>query len=361
MLTAEGCQARRQNLLDQLKPTTPLLLAHPLNLRYFANFFVDPFSLGADYSGCLLIQSDGSTTMFYDHRVSKSVDAMHVDAKTPVKWYDGQSPGMGPRPLLLRDAVLAAGTNGRIHDSLQDVLAPQLWTIVSELRRVKMPDEIETLRSCMKAGEVGHAWARENVKPGMTEFDVYRGVADACMKEVGHAVVVYGDFAVSPGSQKRGGAPTDHLIAAGETLILDFSVVIRGYRSDFTNTLVVGATPTDEQVKIFEACQAAMAAGEAKLKAGVPCQVVYDAVRGVFEERGVADSFPHHAGHGLGLAHPEPPFLVRHSTETLLAGDVVTLEPGLYVDNVGGCRIEHNYLITETGYDRLSNHTISLQ
>ena len=61
-----------------------------------------------------------------------------------------------------------------------------------------------------------------------------------------------------------------------------------------------------------------------------------------------------------GVSHPEPPYIVRHSTETLVAGDVVTLEPGLYVDGVGGIRIEHNYLITEAGFDRLSDHVISL-
>ena len=72
-------------------------------------------------------------------------------------------------------------------------------------------------------------------------------------------------------------------------------------------------------------------------------------------------SFPHHAGHGLGLTHPEAPYIVRHATETLLAGDVVTLEPGLYVPGIGGIRIEHNYLITDKGYERLSNHTIALK
>jgi Xaa-Pro aminopeptidase len=102
-----------------------------------------------------------------------------------------------------------------------------------------------------------------------------------------------------------------------------------------------------------------MAAGEADLRAGAACLKVYQAVRGVFERADVADYFPHHAGHGLGLTHPEAPFLVRHADETLLAGDVVTLEPGLYVPNVGGVRIEHNYLITATGYERLSNHVIS--
>ena len=75
----------------------------------------------------------------------------------------------------------------------------------------------------------------------------------------------------------------------------------------------------------------------------------------------MADYFPHHAGHGLGLSHPEAPFFVLEATEALLAGDVVTLEPGLYVPGVGGVRIEHNYLITDAGYERLSNHTIALR
>ena len=139
-----------------------------------------------------------------------------------------------------------------------------------------------------------------------------------------------------------------------------FSVVLSGYRSDFTNTLVVGGHPSPEQTRLFSACLMAMAAGESTLKAGATCQTVYDAVRGSFESVGLANNFPHHAGHGLGLGHPEAPFIVRHSTETLLAGDVVTLEPGLYVDGIGGIRIEQNYLITATGYERLSNHTIAL-
>jgi Xaa-Pro aminopeptidase len=103
-----------------------------------------------------------------------------------------------------------------------------------------------------------------------------------------------------------------------------------------------------------------MAAGEKELRAGAQCLAVYQAVRGVFENAGMAEYFPHHAGHGLGLTHPEAPYLVRHATEMLLAGDVITLEPGLYIPGTGGIRIENNYLITDQGYERLSNHTIAL-
>jgi Xaa-Pro aminopeptidase len=143
--------------------------------------------------------------------------------------------------------------------------------------------------------------------------------------------------------------------------ILDFSVVLQGYRSDFTNTLVVGRDPTADQQNLYDLCMGAMAAGERELRDGASCLTVYQTVRGVFEKAGVAEYFPHHAGHGLGLTHPEAPYFVRGANESLLAGDVVTLEPGLYVPGVGGIRIEHNYLITDRGYERLSNHTIALR
>jgi Xaa-Pro dipeptidase len=138
--------------------------------------------------------------------------------------------------------------------------------------------------------------------------------------------------------------------------------VIGGYRSDFTNTFAVGGSPSAAQPQIFDLSAAAMTAGEHELRAGAECRTVYEAVHGVFERAGMAEHFPpgHHAGHGLGLSHPEAPFLVRHATETLRAGDVVTLEPGLYIADVGGLRIEHNYLVTADGYERLSNHRIAL-
>ncbi len=360
MLTAAGCQARRRRLLAALQHDGPLLLADPLNLRYFADFQVDPVSLGADFGGLLLLRPDGHATVFHDSKLPKTVEACHVDERVPVKWYDGQSPELLPRRLALLEIIDVALTDGRVHDALTDSLAEHLWRTVATLRRAKDPDEVAQLKRCMRAGEAGMAWARQSVRPGMTELDVYAGVAQACTLAAGRPVVVYGDFAVSPGSQKRGGPPTDHVIEPGETLILDYSVVIDGYRSDFTNTLVVGPPPNTGQKRLFDACLGAMRAGEGKLRAGESCQAVYDAVRGMFEKAGVADSFPHHAGHGLGLAHPEPPYLVRHSTETLVAGDVVTLEPGLYVDGVGGVRVEHNYLVTATGYERLSNHELSL-
>jgi Xaa-Pro dipeptidase len=364
MLSEQGCRARRQRLWQELAPPPDgdhLRLADPIHLMYLAGFHVDPFSLGAGFGGYLLVRQDGRAKLLHDNRLPASVQQAHVEERTVVTWYDGQSPGRGPRQLALLDEVNPSHAGLRFHDRPGDPYAATLIHTLARMRRQKDPDEVALLRRCMRATDAGHAWARAHVRPGMSELDVYLGVSAACTRDAGQPVIVYGDFAVSPGPQRRGGPPTDRVLEPGDMFILDYAVVIGGYRSDFTNTLVVGRDPTPDQQRLYDLCMEAMAQGERELRAGAACLNVYGAVRAVFEKAGVAEHFPHHAGHGLGLTHPEAPFLVRHADETLLAGDVITLEPGLYIDGIGGIRIEHNYLITEQGYERLSNHTIALK
>jgi hypothetical protein len=366
MLTAEGCRQRRQRFWQELDGDLGthgdhVRLADPLHLLYLANFHVDPISLNAGFGGVLILRRDGHTRLLHDDRLGSAAAAAHVDERTVIPWYDGQSPGRGPRQLALLGEVNPAHGGMHIHDRPGDPAASAVVRTLARLRRQKDPDELAVLRRCMRAGEAGHAWARANVKPGMTELEVYSGVCAACTQAAGQPVIVYGDFAVSPGPQRRGGPPTNQALQPGDLLILDFSVVLDGYRSDFTNTLCVGKAPSAAQQHLYDLCCQAMAAGEGALRAGAACLAVYSAVNGVFAQAGMADSFGHHAGHGLGLTHPEAPFLVAHADETLLAGDVVTLEPGLYVAGTGGIRIEHNYLITPTGHERLSQHAIALR
>jgi Xaa-Pro aminopeptidase len=368
MLTEEGCRRRRERLWQGLQPKPTddyLLLTDPLHLMSLANCWIDPFSLGTDFGAYLLLRKDGHATLIYDKRSPHSVEQAYVDERQILNWYDGQSPGKGPRQLALLGPVLSLVPTPkgplRVHDRPGDPSCLNVVGTLAAMRREKDADEIDLLRRCMRATDAGHAWARANIKPGMTELDVYCGVNTACIQAARHAVIVYGDFAVSPGPKRRGGPPTSQVLKPGDMFILDFSAVIGGYRSDFTNTLVVGKEPTSEQRRLYDLCMEAMSAGEKKLRAGAACLDVYQAVRNAFDRAGMAEHFPHHAGHGIGLTHPEAPFFVREATESLLAGDVVTLEPGLYVEGVGGIRIEHNYLVTEHGYERLSNHVIALK
>jgi Xaa-Pro aminopeptidase len=358
VLTSDGCRQRRLRFLELLKPSQPLLLSEPVHLRYLANFHVDPFHFSGDQGGLLLLRPDGSTILWHDNKLPGSVKQVHVDEVVVVPWYDGLSPGRGVRKLLFQNLVKQHG--GRIHDNISDSDSRPIVEMLADLRRCKDPDEIAILKQCMRVTEVGHAWARQNIRAGMTELDVYCGVAKACQEAAGQPALVYGDFAISPGLARRGGPPTNQVLADGDMFILDYSVILWGYRSDFTNTLVVGGKPNADQKRLYDLCVEAMAAGERELRAGASCLTTYQAVNAIFEKAGVADAFPHHAGHGLGLTHPENPYIVRTANESLQAGDVVTLEPGLYLEGIGGIRIEHNYLITDPGFERLSNHQITL-
>src|SRR5262245_25542251 len=218
MLTADGCRARRTRLWAALRgkvDVPALVLADPIHLRYLANFYVDPFSLGADFGGLLVIRPDGHATIYHDRRLPDSVKAAHVDQTEVIPWYDGQTPGHGPRRLVLLDALNNGG--GRIHDSLTDPLGPTLIQTIADERRRKDRDEIDVLRACMRATEAGQAWARANIRAGMTELDVYEGVFAECSFTAAKPVIVYGDFAVSPGSVRRGGPPTGALLKNGDT------------------------------------------------------------------------------------------------------------------------------------------------
>jgi Xaa-Pro aminopeptidase len=231
--------------------------------------------------------------------------------------------------------------------------------VIRELRRRKEDDEIALLEQCMRACEAGHAVALDVVAPEVAELDVYRAVQSAAVAAAGRPAVVYGDFrpvnAITP---KRGGLPTGEPFVRGDMLILDYSVQLDGYRSDFTNTIAVGP-PTEDQQRLFDTCVEALFAAEKVLAPGTTGAGVYEAATRVIEEAGYP-ALPHHAGHGLGLGHPEPPILVPASEDVLLPGDVVTVEPGSYIEGVGGVRVEHNYLITADGCRRLSNHQLSL-
>src|SRR6516162_543936 len=169
MLTAEGCKQRRERFwqnLGKLFAGDCVLLADPHHLIYFANFHVDPFSLGADFGGLLELRRDGSATLWYDNRLPKSVEEAHVDERKVVPWYDGQSPGKGPRRLAVLGSVNPAHGGLRVHDRPGDPLAAAITGTLAALRRQKDPDEIALLRKCMAATDAGHAWARTNVQPG---------------------------------------------------------------------------------------------------------------------------------------------------------------------------------------------------
>ncbi len=378
MLSAEGCSDRRFRLWDALPVEYEwVLIADPRHVHYFSNFWVNPISFSTSERGLLLLERSGKATLFADNMTFRSkVAEPFVDAPQIGQWYDHK------RSVMNRDHVLFAQLKDlkpKLHaarglvegewlpvtlcDELDlgiETRALELGSIIRELRRQKESDEIALLEHCMRACEAGHRRALEVLKPGMTDLALYLEVSQAAQAAAGLPCVVYGDFrSVNGTTPKRGGLPVNEPLKDGELFILDYSVVIGGYRSDFTNTLAVG-TPTSEQLEIFETVQAALLAAEEKLCAGVRAADIYNAASSVLTEAGHMP-LVHHCGHGLGLGHPEAPILVPQSEDVLVSGDVITLEPGLYVEGIGGVRLEHNYVINDSGARRLSQHELRLK
>jgi Xaa-Pro aminopeptidase len=377
MLTAEGCAARRSRLFSALPSECEwVLLADPRHVNYLSAFLVSPISFSTLERGFLLVERSGKATLIADNFSKRSAAAPFVDDEIIAGWYDHKHSVENRDHALfsLLDPVLdiVEGRPGLVEAEWLPAMAAaelgadtsfqeiEVGSVLRELRRQKEPDEIALLDACMRACEAGHARALEVVRPGISELDLYREVQSAAVAAAGRPAVVYGDFrttnAVTP---KRGGLPTTEPLNEGDLLILDYSVVLDGYRSDFTNTIAVGE-PTPQQEQIFSTVKTALETAEQSLRSGVAARDVYRAASQVLEGAGHSP-LVHHAGHGLGLGHPEAPILVPESDDTLLAGDVVTLEPGLYVEGVGGVRLEHNYLITDDGCRRLSHHRLTLK
>ena len=376
MLTATGCARRRRRLWESLpSPCDALILGDPQSLIYFANYAPSPFVFRTIDANALLVLQPDRAVLVADRMLQPYLDLAHVDEVVAPDWYDARHSAKERRTQLVATAIEVANsvrvkTWGVEFGSVPAGLSLAFGTnptvalepTIRALRRAKDPDEVALLRRSMIAGEAGHAVALERLKPGMTELQAYLLIAAAATEAAGEQVPIYGDFVSGPRCEtERGGPPSNRVIAPGDLFLLDYSVVFHGYRGDFTNTFAVGGAPSAGQRELFAACLEAIEAGEKALKPGALGRDVDRAVRAPLSARRLEHAFPSHSGHGLGLSHPEPPYLVRESVEELAVGDVVALEPGLYVPGVGGMRFERNYLITADGPECLTRHRLTLE
>ncbi len=143
-------------------------------------------------------------------------------------------------------------------------------------------------------------------------------------------------------------------IAEGDTVIIDVGALVDGYHSDMTRSYVIGE-PTMEQREIYALVEASHAAGVAALRPGISARELDTVCRDVFEGAGRLDWYLHGTGHGVGLEIHESPFHSQASEEVIIAGNVVTVEPGLYRVGFGGFRIEDLLVVTEAGSQPLTH------
>lgn len=231
-------------------------------------------------------------------------------------------------------------------------------TDLVRLRAIKDPGEIAAIRAAIRITEAALADLLGEIGVGMTERQIAARFVEL---QARHAAGVSGfDRAfelVQTGvnSSNPHGALTDRAVQAGEFLLLDVGCVVDGYPSDITRTVVVGGEPTADMRRIYETVLAANSAARAIAGPGVTMKDVDRAARAVIEAAGYGPFFTHRTGHGLGLGGHEPiPQIAANVNDPLEPGMTFTIEPGIYIPEIGGVRIEDDMLITETGCESLT-------
>jgi Xaa-Pro aminopeptidase len=232
-------------------------------------------------------------------------------------------------------------------------IEPELY----RLRRRKEPDELARLRAAIGATERMYERAREMIRPGVNELDVYNELQSAAVRYLGEPLARTGnDYQCGA----RGGPPRDRTIESGELYILDLGPAYQGYFADNARTIAVDE-PTEIQWKAWSDVIDVLAMFEAEARHGVSCRHLFQLAQQRLD-RAQHGQFNHHLGHGIGLFPHEGPHLNPYWDDTLERGDVVAVEPGLYAPELrAGIRIENDYLVTETGVERLTFFPLELK
>ena len=233
---------------------------------------------------------------------------------------------------------------------------------VEKLREVKDAGEVALLRLACEAADAALAELIEHggLRPGRSEREV-RNELEALMLAHGADGPSFETIvAAGPNSAVPHHRPTDAVLAHGDLVKLDFGALVGGYHSDMTRTFVLGAA-ADWQREIYALVAAAQRAGRDALAPGVELAAVDAASRDVIAEAGYGETFSHGLGHGVGLQIHEAPGINATAAGTLLAGSAVTVEPGVYLPDRGGVRIEDTLVIGEHGPDLLTRFPKELQ
>ncbi|QBF34861.1 aminopeptidase P family protein [Mycoplasmopsis phocirhinis] len=243
---------------------------------------------------------------------------------------------------------------------LQKIIQPKQEVFVSgqELRILKSDKEIEILQKSIDISLKSLSDLKKWIKPGYTEKEVaaklnYLMKLNGADKESFDEIVATGSSSAEPHHH-----PTDKKLVAGDLLKIDFGALYKGYSADITRTFILGENGIDENrqannpkaQEILDIVLAAAKAGRDAVKPGIRASEIDKICREYIEKAGYGQYFVHGTGHGLGIDVHELPYVSSKSKDYILEpGMVITVEPGIYIEGLGGARNEDDVLVTETG------------
>ena len=251
----------------------------------------------------------------------------------------------------METGYLTVGELGSFEKELPDVHFTTDTAVndaILEMRSCKEPVEIEAMRHAQKITDTAFTQMLDFIKPGLTEKEIAARL-EYNMKLLGADGLAFETIAVAgPNSALPHGIPGDRPVQNGDFLTLDFGASYDGYCSDMTRTVAIG-TPTDEMREVYETVREAQRIGIAEAAVGVPCLTVDRKVRDYIYGKGYEGCFGHGTGHSVGLEIHEMPVFSPSATDKMFCknGEILTVEPGIYLEGKFGCRIEDMILFDE--------------
>ena len=341
-------------LQEFLKSSHEAILIHsPENRRYFTDF---PSTDG------YFIVTKTDAVFFTDSRyieaAQKSVKFCRAQLLTrlsnEVKMFFGENNIEKIYTETERLSVSLLSQFKKVFSPVKITPSTRLENKINELRMVKTPEEIEYIKKAQSIAEDAFEHILTFIRPGVTEKRIALEL-DFYMLSHGAEALSFETIAVTgKKTSMPHGVPDDTVVETGDFVTMDFGAVYKGYHSDMTRTVAVGEISA-EQRKIYEIVLSAQRASLEILKKGVSCKVADKAARDIITNAGYGDYFGHGTGHGVGIEIHELPNLSPRSDTILQIGNIVTVEPGIYIPNKFGVRIEDMALITENGYENLTN------
>ncbi len=220
--------------------------------------------------------------------------------------------------------------------------------ILAELRSIKDTAELNAMRRAVQVAEEAFLTWLPLLRVGMTEREAAARLVGTILGGGADGLAFNPIVAGGPRGALPHAEPGDRPFQEGDWVVVDWGARVEGYVSDLTRALVVGQ-PAGELLRIHEIVRQANEAGRAAVAPGVTAEEVDRAARAVIEAAGYGRAFFHRTGHGLGLEEHEPPYIVNGNTLELAPGMTFTVEPGVYLEGIGGVRIEDDVAVTATG------------
>ena len=263
----------------------------------------------------------------------------------------------GVKELFIENKSVSVSEFKNLRSAFEGIHIPEddkFDTLLCNLRSVKSETELSYIKQAQKLTDETFSYILQNISVGRTEREIMLDM-EFYMRKLGSEGVSF-DFIVVSGknSSLPHGVPTDKKVESGDFVTMDFGAVVNGYRSDMTRTVAVGKID-DEKKNVYNTVLKAQLAAEKVIKSGLVCRDVDKIARDIIYNAGFEGCFGHGLGHSVGIEIHEMPSFNTRCTTVLRSGTVMTVEPGIYIENKYGVRIEDMVYVIDGGCKNLTN------